>query len=132
MNPLTSGFAACLFMPSSIILLSSLEKPAVRCKHFWCATAGKPGRPLHFLCWGARQCIRHLQEPVVSRPGTFQFAASPKRVAQARQIPETAAEAHRAALLVQVRARRGQALRSGRTDLRWSNAGSNALHDLAP
>ena len=57
----------------------------------------------------------HLQEPAV-RPGTFQFAASPKRVAQVRQIPETAAEAHRAALLVQVRARRGQALRSGRTD----------------
>lgn len=59
----------------------------------------------------------HLQEPAV-RPGTFHFAASPKRVAQVRQIPKTAAEAHRAALLVQVRARRGQALRSGRTALR--------------
>ena len=62
-----------------------------------------------------------LQEPAV-RPGTFQFAASPKRVAQVRQIPETAAEAHRAALLVQVRARRGQALRSGRTALRQSQS----------
>lgn len=58
----------------------------------------------------------HLQEPAV-RPGTFHFAASPKRVAQVRQIPKTAAEAHRAALLVQVRARRGQALRSGWTAL---------------
>ena len=65
--------------------------------------------------------MRHVQEPAV-RPGTFQFAASPKRVAQVRQIPETAAEAHRAALLVQVRARRGQALRSGRTALRFSQS----------